>query len=99
MHHLGLIALEGAERPHVGRRLGQDHVPRVAEDAGDEVQALLGARGDDDVVGVRDAALLRHDLADLLTDARLALSGAVLHDLRAVLADHPGDVVADLAQG
>ena len=96
MHHLGLIALKSAERSHIGRRLGQDHVPRVAEDAGDEVQALLGTRGDDDVIGIRDAALFRHQLADLLTDARLSLPGSVLHDLRAVIADHPGDVVTDL---
>jgi hypothetical protein len=47
----GLRGLEDAEGADVGRPLGEDHVARVAEDAGDQVQALLRADSDHDLAG------------------------------------------------
>ena len=50
VHDLGLVGREGAERADVGRRLGDHDVTRVDEDAGDQVERLLAADGDDDVL-------------------------------------------------
>ena len=87
-----LRRLEDAEGAHVGRALGEDDVAGVDEDAGDQVQTLLGADGDDDLAGrgVGDA-LERHDVADPLAQPGIALAGAVLQGLGA----HAGDEVAD----
>ena len=46
-----LGGLEDAERADVGGPLGEDDVTGVAEDAGDQVEALLRADGDDDLAG------------------------------------------------
>ena len=46
-----LGGLEDAEGTDVGRRLGEDDVAGVDEDAGDQVQPLLGADRDDDLAG------------------------------------------------
>ena len=51
VHDLGLVGGEAAERADVGRALGQHHVARIAEDAGDQVQRHLRADGDHHVVG------------------------------------------------
>ncbi len=40
-------------------------------------------------------AFERHHVEDLLADGEFALTGAVLHDLGAVFADHRGHVVGD----
>ena len=50
MHDLRLRGLEHAERADVGRALGEHHVARVEEEPGDQVEGLLAADGDDDVV-------------------------------------------------
>jgi hypothetical protein len=64
----------------------------VDEHAGDEVEALLRADGDDDLAGggVVDA-FQRHDVADPLPQAGVALPGAVLQGLGA----HAGDELTD----
>jgi hypothetical protein len=71
---LGLERREGAERPDVRRGLGEHDVAGVAEDAGQQVEALLGADGDDDVVRVGADALQPHDLADLLPQPGVPLA-------------------------
>ena len=58
------------------------HVAGVAEDPGDQVDGLLGADRDHDVVGVGLDALEPHHVADLLAQRRVALAGAVLHRRR-----------------
>ena len=78
MHNVGLTGAEDAKRAHVRGRLGHYHVARIDEDVGDDVETLLGARGDHHVVGVRVDALERHDLRDLLAQVLVALAGAVL---------------------
>ena len=92
---VGLVRDERLQRADVARRLAQDHVARVDEDAGDEVERLLRAGGDDDVVGVGADALQRHDLDDLLAQRRVALRAGVLQRLRAVLGDQRRGLLAD----
>ena len=41
MHHLGLGGLEDAERADITRALGEHHVARVEEEAGQQVERLL----------------------------------------------------------
>ena len=95
VHHLALEGLEDAERPDVRRRLADDDVARVAEDPGDQVDGLLRADGDDDVVRVGGDALEGHHLADLLAQGRVALAGGVLQGDRAMVRDQLGDGAAD----
>ena len=104
VHDLALVGPEHAERTDVAGGLAQHHVARVAEDPGDQVETLLGADGDGDVVGVRADALELHHLADRLPEHRLALAGAVLHGTTAVgdhqivqgVADHVERQVGDV---
>jgi hypothetical protein len=69
VHDLGLVGREGAERPDVRRRLGDHDVTGVDEHARDEVERLLAADRDDDVLARALHALERHDLADQLAQA------------------------------
>ena len=78
VHDLRLVGVERAQRADVGRRLGQDDVARIDEDAGGQVQRHLRADGDHHVVRVGLDALERHHLADLFAQLRDALAGAVL---------------------
>ena len=93
VHDVALVGLEHPQRADVRRRLADHDVARVAEDAGHQVDRLLGADGDDHVVGVGLDALEAHHLGDLLAQLGHALAGAVLHRLGAVV----GDQVADRA--
>ena len=65
VHDVGLVGREGAEGAHVGRRLDQHHVAGVDEDPGHQVEGLLGADGDHDLVRVGADLLQRHDVADV----------------------------------
>ena len=49
---LALVGAEDAERTDVAGRLAEHHVARIAEHPGDQVETLLRADGDHDVVGV-----------------------------------------------
>jgi hypothetical protein len=70
LHDVGLVGAEGGHGARVGRRLGDDDVARVDERLADEVDDLLAARRDEDVLGVDRRVLGRHDLRDArLTDA------------------------------
>ena len=83
VHDVSLVGREGAERPDVRRGLGDHDVTGVAEDPRHEVQRLLAADRDHNVVRGADDALERHHLADHLAQRRVALPGAVLQRLRA----------------
>jgi hypothetical protein len=85
LDHVRLVGVERSEGADVGRRLGDDDVTRVDEDAGDEVERLLRSNGDDDLVGVRGYPLQAHHRADLLPQHGMALPGAVLQRGDAVL--------------
>ena len=88
VHDVRLARAEHAQRAHVGGGLGEDHVAGVHEELRDEVECLLAARRDHDVVRVSaDDAVVAHDLGDALAQHLPALAAAVLHGLRAVVAD------------
>ncbi len=101
---LGLVRRERAQRPDVGRRLGEHDVARVDEQPGEHVQRRLGADGDHHVVrretaGGREAARLeRHDLADLLAQHRHTLGGAVLQGALTLVGDEAGDLDRERVQ-
>ena len=95
VYDVALVGLEHAQRADVRRRLADHDVAGVAEDPGHEVDRLLGADGDDHVVGVRLDALEPHHLGDLLTELGHALAGAVLHRHRTVVRDQVADRAAD----
>ena len=96
--HVRLVGAEHAEGAHVGRRLRHDHVTGIDEDLRDEVEGLLRAGGDDDVVGVRVDGVVAHHLDDLLAHEDLALAGTVLECLRAVLPHDPGGELGEVVQ-
>ena len=98
VYDVGLVGPEHAKGTHVGRRLGDDHVARIDEHRGDEVERLLRARGDNDVVGMGTNALERHDLCDVLAKPLVALARAVLQRRLTVLDDEPTHHLADLLQ-
>ena len=84
--HVGLVRLEHDHRGHVARALGDHDVARVDEQLRDELEGVLRAGGDDDVIHTAPDALERHHLEDVLTQRRRALAGAVLQRLRPVVA-------------
>jgi hypothetical protein len=52
-----LEALEGLDGREIGRVLREHEVVRIQEDLPDQIEGLLGTRGDEDIVrGTRDAA-------------------------------------------
>ena len=88
VHDVRLARAEHAQRTHVGGGLGEDDVAGVHEELGDEVEGLLATRRDHDVVRVgADDAVVAHNLGDALAQHLPALAAAVLHGLRAVVAD------------
>ncbi len=99
VHDVDLIGLEDPECPDIGRRLADDDVAGVAEDAGDQVDRLLGADRHDHVVGVRLDALEAHDVADLLAQPRVTLAGAVLQGDLALGGDELGERLAHDVHG
>ena len=50
VHNLRLGGLENSERTDVRRPLGEHHVTRIEEESGHQVQCLLPADGDHDVL-------------------------------------------------
>ena len=49
---VGLVGAEGGDRARVGRRLGDDHVTRIKQRLADQVDDLLTAGGDQDLVRI-----------------------------------------------
>jgi hypothetical protein len=62
LHVSRLVRAEGRQRAHVGRRLDDDLVARIEEDLRHEVEGLLGAGRDHDVVGIRIHTLFGHEV-------------------------------------
>ena len=50
--HVGLVGRKDGQRADIGGCFGQDDVARIDEELGDDVDGLLRAGGDDDVLGV-----------------------------------------------
>jgi hypothetical protein len=94
--NLGLIAAKRRQRPDIGGGLHQDDVTGIDEEPGHEVERLLGAGGDHDVVRMSAHALQGHHLTDLFAQAWVALAGAVLQRDRAAFGD---EFVHDLGHG
>ena len=90
-----LVGREGAQRPDIGRPLGQHDVAGVDEDPGDQVQRLLRADRDDHLVRVGADPLQCHHVTDALAQAGISLrrhvlqghGAAVGHELAGHLAD------------
>ena len=82
VNDVGLACAETSECAHIGGGFRQDDVSGVDEELGHEVEGLLGAGGDDDVVRVGvDDAVVGHNLRKLLTQRFPALAGTVLERL------------------
>ena len=64
LHDVGLVGAERRDGAGVGRRLGDDHVAGVDQRLADEVDDLLAAGRDEDVLGVDRRALGGHHLGD-----------------------------------
>ena len=95
VNDLALVRAENAQRTDVRRRLADHHVARIAEHPGDQVDRLLAADRDDDVVRMGVDALEPHHVADLVAQRRIALTGAVLHRGGAVVDHQVADRAAD----
>jgi hypothetical protein len=73
-----LVGAERRDRTRVGRRLSDDHVARVDQRLAHQVDDLLAAGGDEDVLRVDVGALGGHDVADRVLGDRQALGRPVL---------------------
>ena len=84
-------------RSRVGRLLDGDHVARVEQGARDQVEALLGAVDDEDVVGPGLHAEAEQVPREEPAERRVTGGGVVLEQLLALLADdrvqHPAERV------
>jgi hypothetical protein len=94
-----LVLREGGEGADVGWALGHDHVARVAEHAGDQVQRLLGALGDHDVAPGAADALVPHQVGEDLAQPWVALAAGVLEGGRALVGEHLLEHVPDDVEG
>ena len=74
MDDLALIGPEDPERTDVAGCLAEHHVPRIAEDPGEQIKTLLRSDRDHDVVRVGGDVLQPHHVADRFPDGRLALA-------------------------
>ena len=99
MRDVGAVGGEARHGTRVRGAFGQHGVARVDEGADAQVDGLLTARGDEDVVNAGVGTLMRHEDGDLLAKILHAVSGAVLQARRQVLRPHVGhDVVEDRAR-
>ena len=100
--HVGHVCAVGGEARHrarVGGALGQHGVAGVHEGPDAQVNGLLAARGDEDVVNACVRTLVGHEDGDLLAQILHAVGGAVLQARCQVLGTHVGhDVVEDGAR-
>jgi hypothetical protein len=68
------------------RRLDEDDVTGIAEDARDEIKGHLRSGRHNHVIGMRVDAHLAHDVEDLAAQRDVALAGAVLQHFGPALA-------------
>ena len=81
---LRAVEVEGLESGEIAGLLNGDGVTRVDERRGNHVQRLLGAVGDDDVLGRKVYALLLIAVGDELAQRQIALGVAVLQGAHTV---------------
>src|SRR6266540_5223706 len=74
----GLVGGEGLDGSEEGRGLGEDEIAGIQEEPADEVEGLLRARGDEDVVRRDPDAVTRHVTHEQLPQGQIPFGGAVL---------------------
>src|SRR5438046_895811 len=85
---LGAERAEHLEGARVRGLLDRDRVTRIEQRAGDQVEALLRAVDDQDVVGPRLEPEAQEVRREILPERRVAARRVVLEQRRTVLADH-----------
>ena len=76
--HRRLDVPKRGDRASVGRKLDEDHVVRIEEDPGNQVEPLLRSGGDEQPFGRRVGAALLHDRGDALDERTIAACRSVL---------------------
>jgi hypothetical protein len=89
LHDVGLVGVEARHGAGIRGRLGDHDVAGIEERAADEVDHLLAAGRDHDVVGLDLGALGRHHLHDALADVVEPVGRPVLERRRARVHGHP----------
>ena len=85
-NELGLASLESVHGAQIGGAFQQHHIAGVQEHAGGEIQTLLAAGGDQNMIRVRvDVILGQHSLSDLLTQTGEPFGAGILQSNAAVL--------------
>ncbi len=100
--HRGVGGLAGIERDHgaeEGGVLGHHDVARVQDQLGGEVEALLGALEDEDLVEAARDAVGRHPLGDPRPQRRQPVGDRVLHDAAVLAREQVGVDGAQLVDG
>ena len=82
-----LIGREGLQGPEVARPLRDDGVARVTEGAPQEVERLLRAIGEDDVVGIGGNALLGKNFDHRLAHLDAPIGATILQGFQPLLRD------------
>jgi hypothetical protein len=82
LDHVRLVAAEDRHRAGVGGGLADDRIAGIYQRLRDQIDRLLTAGGDDDVLGLGQHALRPHHLDDAVLGLLEALGGAVLERLR-----------------
>ena len=93
-HHVRLHRRERLQRAEVGGRFDQDAAARVDHDLADQVERLLRAGGDQDLVG---AHVPGQEVGDRLTQRDIAFAGGVLQGRGTVVVQDGGSGFGELA--
>jgi hypothetical protein len=97
--HARAKRLKRIQRAGVGRTLDDDRVAGPQQGARQQVDRLLRAAGDHDLVGIGGDTLLAKVLRQHAPQGRIPLASLVLERRRALLAQHLGHQLAELAVG
>ena len=90
-----LVGRERLQRAEVGGAFGQHDVARIDERLGDEVERLLRARGDHDVLRLGAHADVAHEVAEHALRLYAAIGGAVLQRHGALIVARRAGGLAD----
>jgi hypothetical protein len=92
-HEIGLQVAEGRDRTHVGRQLDENHVAGIDQHARDEIEPLLRAGRDEQILQRRRDPAVRHDRADHVEQRAVTACRAVLEDAGLAAGQElPGDL-------